>query len=192
MADPPFFPDAQVRALARAFTAADVPYAFGGAIALMYAAEPRGTVDIDINLFLPESAAGRVLALVAALGAQFDLAVARAEAFRTGQVRVRWGEVPIDLFFAYDPFHDSCADRVRVADAEGEPICVLSPEDLVVFKVLFDRGKDWVDIDQLLSVQRAAFDAPYVRDWLSRMLNPEDSRLIRLAELIEKYRQRSP
>src|SRR4029079_9320585 len=32
---------------------ADVPHAFGGALALAYYAEPRATVDIDLNLFVP-------------------------------------------------------------------------------------------------------------------------------------------
>lgn len=192
MADPPGFPDVQVRALAGAFAAAAIPYAFGGAIALTYASEPRGTVDVDINIFLPESAADRVLSAVAELGVEFDAVVARAEVLRTGQVRLRWGSVPVDLFFAYDPFHDSCAARVREAVLEGEPIPVLSPEDLVIFKVLFDRGKDWIDIAQLLAVQGAAFDGAYVRDWLSNMLAPEDGRLARLADLIEKYCPSAP
>jgi hypothetical protein len=31
----------------------DVPHAFGGALALAYYAEPRATVDIDLNVFVP-------------------------------------------------------------------------------------------------------------------------------------------
>lgn len=192
MADPPGFPDVQVRALAVAFAAARIPYAFGGAIALTYASEPRGTVDVDINVFLPESAADRVLSVVARLGVEFDPTVARAEVLRAGQVRLRWGSVPVDLFFAYDSFHDSCAARVREAFLEGEPIPVLSPEDLVVFKTLFDRPKDWIDIAQLLAVQGAAFDAAYVREWLSSILPAEEARLARLDELIEKYCTAAP
>ena len=32
---------------------ADVPHAFGGALALAYYAEPRATIDIDLNVFVP-------------------------------------------------------------------------------------------------------------------------------------------
>jgi hypothetical protein len=44
-----------VRTLAEAFANSDVPFAFGGAIALAYAAEPRQTFDIDITLFVRAS-----------------------------------------------------------------------------------------------------------------------------------------
>lgn len=30
-----------------------ISHAFGGALALGYVAEPRGTVDIDVNVFVP-------------------------------------------------------------------------------------------------------------------------------------------
>ena len=32
---------------------AKIPHAFGGALALAYYAEPRATIDIDLNLFIP-------------------------------------------------------------------------------------------------------------------------------------------
>jgi hypothetical protein len=39
--------------IARAFDAAKIEWAFGGALALAYATqEPRGTRDIDINVFV--------------------------------------------------------------------------------------------------------------------------------------------
>ena len=37
-------------------TSAALPYAFGGALALAFhTGEPRGTRDIDVNIFLPAS-----------------------------------------------------------------------------------------------------------------------------------------
>ena len=53
--------DEKVALLAETLAAADVPHAFGGAIALAYYATPRGTQDVDINVFLPTSAFDRVL-----------------------------------------------------------------------------------------------------------------------------------
>jgi hypothetical protein len=41
------------RRLAAALDARQQEYAFGGAIALGYWAQPRGTVDVDLTLFLP-------------------------------------------------------------------------------------------------------------------------------------------
>jgi hypothetical protein len=39
---------------------AEIPHAFGGALALAYYAEPRATVDIDINVFIPATEARRL------------------------------------------------------------------------------------------------------------------------------------
>jgi hypothetical protein len=44
--------DGKVMRIAQALEQAQIPYAFGGAIALAYYAAPRGTEDIDINVFL--------------------------------------------------------------------------------------------------------------------------------------------
>ncbi len=35
---------------------AAVPHTFGGTLALAYYAEPRATIDIDVNLFVPAAA----------------------------------------------------------------------------------------------------------------------------------------
>ena len=41
----------KVLLVSRAFDAAEVSFAFGGAISLNYYTEPRATIDLDINLF---------------------------------------------------------------------------------------------------------------------------------------------
>jgi len=42
-----------------------IPHAFGGAIALAYCTEePRGTRDLDVNVFVPPSDAAQVLGLL--------------------------------------------------------------------------------------------------------------------------------
>ena len=47
---------------------AGIPHAFGGALALGYVAEPRGTVDIDLNVFVTaEPSAGQVMRMLAAV-----------------------------------------------------------------------------------------------------------------------------
>ena len=38
----------------------------------------------------------------------------------------------------------------RRVDFVGQPIRVLAPADLATFKVLFDRTKDWADIEAML------------------------------------------
>jgi hypothetical protein len=158
-----------------------ISHAFGGAIALAYYATPRATIDLDLNIFTKVDEAAAVLATLTDLGADPLADDERARLARDGQVRVQWQATPVDLFFSYDAFHDSCCERrSQVPFGEGDAIHILSAEDLVVFKAVFDRTKDWRDIDELLFAMGAGFDAAYATDWLERIVGPDDERLARL------------
>ncbi len=159
-------PRDKIVAVARTLTAANVPHAFGGAIALEFAGTPRGSWDIDVNLFVPESSAWDVLKTLGDLIDGIHLSRALAVAQRDGQVRLDWDGTGVNLYFSYDAFHDSCRDRVREVTFDGERIGILSPEDVVVLKVLADRDRDWVDIGDILRCQGDALDLEYARHWI--------------------------
>jgi hypothetical protein len=164
-----------------------IPYAVGGAIALGYYAEPRATKDIDVNIFLPESDAERVLNVILSLGARFDPDQMRTRIRNEGQVRLPWDPVPeIDLFFSTVPFHDSCQERARRVPFDGGAINVLSGEDLAVCKVVFNRPKDWPDVRQMLAIQGSAFDVDYTRRWLVEILGADSDEVRRFEELLEE------
>jgi hypothetical protein len=174
----PSLPD-KVLAVDGALT--DVPHAFGGALALAYHAEPRATVDIDVNVFVPAEEADRVLVPLADIGV--DVAGASSTVVRDRQVRVMWGHTPIDLFFASDRFHDA-ADRgaVSVPFADGV-IRVLSAEHLTVCKVVFDRPRDWVDIEAMRTLG-TSIDVAEVLRWVGRIAGDDDPRYERIAALL--------
>lgn len=165
-----------------------LPHAFGGALALAYYATPRATVDIDVNVFVAVARAGEVLDLLETLGGVPLRADQRRQLQRDEQTRVDWGATPVDLFFSYDALHESCLERrQRVPFGEGESIHVLAAEDLLVFKALFDRDKDWRDIEELVYAMAEALDAAYAKHWLERIAGREDARYRRLGELLERY-----
>jgi len=159
-----------------------VPHAFGGALALAYYAEPRATVDIDLNVFVPAERFEEAAAPLRALGVTINEAAADLVA-RDGQARVWWDGTPVDLFFAYDPFHDAAAQGCRsVPFAEGE-IPILAPEHLMVCKVVFNRSKDWVDIDAMLDLGHG-LDAAEVLRWVGRIAGDDDPRYERITALL--------
>jgi hypothetical protein len=73
----------KIARVTQALDTAAIPHAVGGAIALGYHAEPRGTLDIDVDVFLPESGAGRVFGCLEPLGVVFDRATALETVDRT-------------------------------------------------------------------------------------------------------------
>lgn len=127
---------------------AGYPHAFGGAIALAYCTrEPRGTRDLDINVFTPPAEAKTVFSRLPA-GISVDEEKI-ATAVRDGQVRLWWEDTPLDVFLSNMEFHARVADRIREVPLAGRTIPVLDCASLAVFKAYFDRGRDWVDIETM-------------------------------------------
>ena len=167
-------------ALHRALAQAKIAHAFGGAIALAYwTLDPRGTSDIDVNVFVPASEPARALEALPDGVAQPRGTLAAIT--RDGQVRLWWDDVPIDLFFSYADVHEEAARNRRRVSFEGTRIPVLGPVELAVFKVMFDRTRDWADLEAM--AERGTLDFPAVRAALKPMLDRDDARLGRLAEL---------
>jgi hypothetical protein len=97
---------------------------------------------------------------------------------RDGQVRLWWDGTPVDLFFDYVPVHAEAARNRRTVPFEGIRIPVLGPVELAVFKVMFDRTRDWADIEAM--VERGSLDVAAVRAALRKMLEAGDERFERL------------
>lgn len=173
----------RIRTLHRTLAEHDVPHAFGGAVALAYATEePRGTRDIDLNVFVPAKQAADVLGL---LPPGIDQPEGTAEQLaQDGQIRLFWDDTPIDLFLDYAPIHEEAARHRRNVPFEGETIPVLGPIELAVFKAMFNRLRDWGDLEEMAQAAMLDFDA--VRDALGEMIGPEDERLTRLDELARR------
>lgn len=166
-----------VAALIDALEPSGIDYALGGAIAYSAWAEPRATRDVDLNLWVAPERLPSGLAVLEAAGVSFDRHRVLAEAAERGMFVGRRGEYRIDVFVPSIPFYDEALRRrVRTRIARRDA-WVLSPETLIVFKMLFFRPKDLADIGRLLEIQRGRLDLDFVRRWLVDMLGPEDQRI---------------
>lgn len=156
-------------------TALHVRHAFGGALALAYYAEPRGTVDIDINVGIPHGSRSTLLADLDKLGWHADdSAVELAPATGTSLHQV--GEsVVVDLFFSFDDYHEDALNRAVakpfVHAGSRHELQFLSAEDLVVFKISTGRPKDWVDIQAMVAAG-TTIDPDYVERQLVAFKGP--------------------
>jgi hypothetical protein len=168
-------------AIHHALTDAKVPYAIGGALALAYYAEPRSTVDVDVNIFITTDRWPDVREALAPLGV--DVTVDDSALERDGQVRLWWGRNPVDLFFSYDPLHDEMEGATRRAPFGGVRVPILAPEHLVICKAMFDRYKDWGDIEAILIVTEP-LDVDMIDAWLRRLVGDADPRVARMSDLV--------
>jgi Nucleotidyl transferase AbiEii toxin, Type IV TA system len=180
LADSPSLPE-KVLAIHEALDAARVQHAIGGALALAYYAEPRATIDVDVNVFVPTERWPEVREALAPLGVDVGVELKALE--RDGQVRLWWERNPVDLFFSYDPFHDEMRRAARRVPFAETTIPILSPEHLAVCKAMFDRPKDWIDIEQIV-VDTSPLDIEEIETWLERMAGRANPRMERLAEIL--------
>ena len=129
-------------------TDAGLAHAFGGAIALAYCVEePRGTRDLDVNIFVDASQAESVLASMPKGVRVRKKDILKVK--RDGQARLDWDGTPIDVFLNNVPLHDAVAASVVWVRLEGREVPMLDCASLVIFKAFFDRTKDWADIEAI-------------------------------------------
>jgi Nucleotidyl transferase AbiEii toxin, Type IV TA system len=170
----------KVVSIHRELEAAKIPHAIGGALALAYYAEPRATVDVDVNVFVSTNRWPEIRAALETIGV--DVSVDPVALKRDGQVRLWWGRNAVDLFFSYDEFHEEMSKRSRRVPFGDTTLQILSPEHLAVCKAMFDRVKDWLDIEQIL-VATEPIDLAEIEAQLTRMVGASDPRIAKLEEI---------
>jgi hypothetical protein len=160
---------------------AEIPHAFGGALALAWCTQrARGTIDIDLNVFVDRSRTDEVLAALPTSVRWSETDRDRIE--RDGQVRLWWDDTPVDVFVNTTDFHEQVADRCRREPFGGEEVPFLGCTDLAVFKAFFDRTKDWADLEEMAAA--GTLDTDRVAGILARYLGANDDRIAHLRRLV--------
>jgi hypothetical protein len=161
-------------------------YALGGAIALGYWGVPRGTVDVDVTVFLPAERPTECVWLLQEIGCEFSAATALEWLREHGFCRVRFAGIDVDVFVPIIPFYEAARARRKSVELAGRPIVIWDAESLAVFKMMFFRRKDLADVEQILRTQRATFDRAWVREQLAAMYGTRDPRLSAWDDLVRE------
>ena len=180
-----------VQEVASIFSALDIAYALGGSMASSLLGMPRFTQDADLTA---EPFPGKESALVGRFGPDYYVslptvqqAVLQRSAFNI--IHTTSG-FKLDVFVRKDrPFEQSVMMRrrtVQLADRPGESIVLVSPEDIILFKLEWYRtgggvsDRQWSDVLGVLKVQAGKFDANYLDHWA------ED---LKVSDLLARARQ---
>ncbi|HEY2536839.1 MAG TPA: hypothetical protein VGI24_07650 [Solirubrobacteraceae bacterium] len=151
-------------------------------MALAWYRSPRATTDVDLNVTVAPEDAEPVLGAIAHLGVTVTT-VDRAAIERDGQARLDWGGSYLDLFFATLDFHRAMAERAHRVQFGPVQIPILSPEHLIVCKAVFDRPKDWVDIEETIGWGTEIDSAETMR-WTEEILGIGSEQHARLIGLL--------
>ncbi len=175
----------RLRTVHTALADAGFDHAIGGGIALAHwVSRPRFTADIDINVVASLQQVDRLLEL---LGEFVEVTEKNRDDLSDpdiGQARLFFPapRTPLDVFLPQHPQYHELVTTRAVPSAVLDGIPVMTATDLTVFKVLFDRAKDWADIEAMLG--HGHVETEEALTWLERIVG-QDSRIDRLRHLSE-------
>ena len=158
-------------------------YALGEAIALGYWGEPRGTIDVDVTVYLPPDAPATCIELLQAIGCEVDVEDALRSLREHGFCRVRLLGVQVDVFLPTIPFYEEARKRRRRVQLGGQSILIWDAESLAVFKMMFFRRRDVADVEQILRVQGNRLDRDWVENQVKQMYGQRDPRVSQWRDL---------
>ncbi len=142
-----------------------------GAQAAVVWGRPRLTADVDVTVRVPEGVLDPLLADLSRAG--FFLRVADVADFvrRTRVLPlVHTGSLlPVDLVLAGPGLEEVFLQRARRVELGGTSVPIISPEDLIVTKILAGRPKDLDDVQSVLRAQAGQLDLAWIREALGML-----------------------
>lgn len=177
-------------ALSRSLSELGCDYAFGGALALGYWSEPRGTLNLDITLFALPPTVARCIEILTAAGCELDDSVPHRSLADFGYCGAFYGGSPVKVFLSQIPFYQTAKQRRREVPLADGTVQVWDPETLAVFKMMFFRRKDLADVEQLLRTQGDKLDAAWVGEQIETLFGRRDPRTTTWREIVAEVRGR--
>jgi len=140
-----------------------------GAQAVNVWGTPRLTNDVDVTAEIPENGSPDAIRALARHGfrLRFDADDDFIRRARVIPLVHESTDLPLDLVLAGPGFEEDFLARAAIVSVDGVDVPVITPEDLVVTKVLAGRPKDLEDVRGILRVRGDALDLGRVRRLLA-------------------------
>jgi hypothetical protein len=181
--DPTMNPGEVAAQIAHALDVRKTDYALGGAIALGYWGQPRGTMDVDLTLFLSIDQPSVVVWELQEIGCEVQSARAIASLQEHGFCTATFSSCRVDIFVPTIPFYEQAKARRRRVQLGDQQVLIWDAETLSVFKMMFFRPRDFIDLQQVLRMQGSHFDREWVHEQLLEIYGSRDPRLSKWNEL---------
>ncbi len=177
-----------LEALAEALREHGTRWYLFGAQAVVVWGEPRMTADVDVTVELDPEQAPALVSVLETAG--FDLRIRDVADF-VARTRVlpfmhQATAIPVDVVLAGPGLEELFLERSRQVEMAGIEIPIISPEDLIVSKVLAGRTKDLEDVRGILGERHQTLDLEQIRetiDLLEQALGQSDLQPVFEAEV---------
>ncbi|MBM3290384.1 MAG: hypothetical protein FJY92_09555 [Candidatus Hydrogenedentes bacterium] len=165
---------------------AAIPYMVVGGQAVLRYGEPRLTRDIDVVIGREATALGPVIEVVRRCG--LHILPESPEAFVCDTMVLPCEDlashIRIDIIFGVSGFETEAFERTRPIRIGSADVQFVSPEDLIVMKIIAGRPRDLDDV-RAIALKNPALDLDHVRATLTQFEQALAQRLLpRLDEAI--------
>jgi predicted nucleotidyltransferase len=155
-------------------------YAVIGGVSLSQWGYSRYTHDVDIKVLVPNTEYSTARAAIRAAFPE----PARTKAPKNPLiVSVLIQGVIVDFLLTIPGYEEQIIERAVERDLGGWSIQVCSAEDLIIQKVVAGRGRDWLDVEELLIAQHDRLDEVYIEGWLAQF-----AEALEQPEMLSAYR----
>ncbi len=165
-------PMAELMAL---FERMQVRHAVMGGIAVRAYGIPRPTFDVDFTIAIERPRLVELYQAVTALGYAVPEEYAKGWTDQVaGMPLIRFRlylegrSVDVDVFLAESAFQEQLLSRRRRSVVDDRPVWLVSPEDLVLLKLIAARPRDILDVGDVLFTQ-GQLDTVYMRTWATKL-----------------------
>lgn len=152
-----------------------VPYMIIGGIGNLVWGEPRMTVDIDITIHISDV---KERDFIKEIGSKFRILAGNPDDFvkKTRVLPIEIIEnVKGDIIFAGLDYEKMAIERaVEIDISKNTKVRVCTAEDLIIYKAISEREKDWQDIEGILLRRSDLLDKKYILSWLSQFASALD------------------
>lgn len=153
----------------------DVAYAVMGGLAVRVYSIPRATQDIDLTITIERPRLAELFDKLEQQGFSIP------DAYRSGWVD-SVADIPlvklrryladrgvdVDLFLAETAYQRTLMTRRRFAEIDGHSVYLVSPEDLILLKLIAGRPRDLIDVHDILFTL-GQLDRNYLRKWAQEL-----------------------
>ena len=153
-----------LRTLAAAMAERDLPWYLFGAQAAIVWGSPRLSADVDVTVAIEPAIVDSFVETMRRHG--FDLTFSDSEFLARTRVLLfvhRSTHMPLDVVLAGPGLEEDFLRRAISVDVDGTHIPVISPEDLIIAKILAGRPKDIEDVRSVVHERRASLDGERIR-----------------------------
>ena len=170
-----------LRAAVRFLEERSFAYAIIGGVALPFWGLVRATRDIDIKVLVVDTDYDSVRS---ALRAAFPQRARLHAPENPLIVSVVIEGITVDYLLTLPGYEEYIIRRAVQRDLGRWAAWICSAEDLIIQKVVAGRPKDWLDVENVLLVQRGQLDERYIEEWLGQF-----AEVLEAPEMLAEYKR---